>query len=87
MHGSSLKVCVAWLATLSLLVYTVHTTAAGSPSAQYWDWAKEGWANQKAERFPMGRGAKPEFSLWDGERLGYIDARKRIYAPLYARAV
>jgi hypothetical protein len=35
----------------------------------------------------MGRGAKPEYSLWDGERLDYIEARKRIYAPLYARAV
>jgi hypothetical protein len=35
----------------------------------------------------QGRGAKPLYSLWDGEKLGYIDARKRIYAPLYASAV
>jgi hypothetical protein len=35
----------------------------------------------------MGKGARPLYSYWDGEHLGYIDARKRIYAPLYARAV
>jgi len=35
----------------------------------------------------MGRGAVPEYSLWEGEKLGYIDARKRIYIPLYASKV
>jgi len=29
----------------------------------------------------------PEYSLWNGEKLGYVDARKRIYCPVYARAV
>lgn len=31
----------------------------------------------------MGKGAKPLYSLWNGARLGYIDARKTIYFPLY----
>ncbi len=35
----------------------------------------------------MISGAKPEFSLWNGEKLDYVAARKRIYAPLYAAAV
>lgn len=35
----------------------------------------------------MGKGAVPEYSYWDGEKLGYIDARKKIYVPLYASAV
>ena len=35
----------------------------------------------------MGKGAIPEYSWWDGERLGYVDARKRIYVPLYLKAV
>lgn len=26
-----------------------------------WEWAKEGWQNSAAVRFPMGRGAKPEY--------------------------
>jgi hypothetical protein len=35
----------------------------------------------------MGRGAIPLWSYWNGYRLGYIDARKHIYIPLYAQAV
>lgn len=54
---------------------------------KYLDWAKQGWGNPEAVRFPMGRGAKPECSLWKGQRLGYIEARFKIYAPLYAACV
>jgi hypothetical protein len=54
----------------------------------YFKWAKAGWEDSHAHRYPMGKGVgKPLFSLWDGDRLGYVPARKRIYAPLYARAV
>lgn len=35
----------------------------------------------------MGKNNKPEFSYWDGNRYDYITARKKIYAPLYAKAV
>ncbi len=35
----------------------------------------------------MGKGAVPLCSLWDGERLGYVEARARIYIPLYVEAV
>jgi hypothetical protein len=35
----------------------------------------------------MGKGAVPEYSYWDGKKLSYIDARRAIYAPLYANAV
>lgn len=56
-------------------------------SNRYWDWAKAGWADTKAHRYPMGKDAKPAFSLWDGERLTYIQARKKVYVPLYAKAV
>jgi len=56
-------------------------------SQRYWDWAKSGWSDTFAHRYPMGKGAIPEFSLWKGERLGYIDARKKIYIPLYRKAV
>jgi hypothetical protein len=67
-------------------VYARHAKG-GEPTDAYWEWAKEGWANPKAVRYPMGRGAKPLYSLWNGDKLGYIDARKKIYAPLYAEAV
>ena len=68
-------------------LYPTHATAEGDPTEEYWRWASAGWADHKAHRYPMGRGARPLCSLWNGERLGYIEARKRIYVPLYARAV
>jgi hypothetical protein len=68
-------------------VYAEDTDAAGNPTKGYWAWARLGWADATPHRYPKGRGAVPEYSLWDGQRLGYIDARKQIYAPLYAEAV
>ena len=68
-------------------VYKEHTDELGNPSDLYWKWAKEGFSNSKAVRFPFGRGAKPEYSLWNDKKLGYIEARNTIYAPLYAKAV
>lgn len=68
-------------------VYRTHTDFAGEPTREYWEWAEKGWADPQAQRYPMGRGARPEYSLWKGEHLGYVRARKVIYAPLYARAV
>ena len=67
-------------------VYEQHQTN-GEPNAAYWAWAYNGWADPTACRYPMGRGAKPSFSLWEGVKLGYIEARKQIYALLYAEAV
>lgn len=68
-------------------VYAQHTDENGNPTVAYWQWAYEGWTNPRPVRYPMGKGARPQYSLWEGERLGYIDARKRIYGPLYAEAV
>lgn len=68
-------------------VYKVHIGQDGDPTDEYFEWAKRGWNDNRAHRYPMGKGAKPEYSWWDGERLGYIEARKKIYVPLYARAV
>ena len=57
------------------------------PNEDYWVWAQHGWGKSRADRYPMGRGAKPLYSYWDGEILTYTEARKAIYAPLYSRAV
>ena len=35
----------------------------------------------------MGRGAKPLYSLHRGRRLGYVQSRIEVYAPLYAWCV
>jgi len=50
-------------------------------------WRDAGWADPVAHRYPMGKGRKPLFSNWNGKQLGYIDARKQIYATEYAKNV
>lgn len=69
-------------------VYAEYTDKkTGDPTSKYYRWAKEGWSNPKAVRFPKGKGAKPEYSIWGMEKLGYVKARKAIYAPTYAKLV
>jgi hypothetical protein len=68
-------------------VYKCHLDDEGNPSEEWYSWAKAGWDKKKADRYPMGRGAKPEYSWWEDSKLGYVDARKKIYAPLYAELV
>lgn len=68
-------------------VYRTHLDSRGEPCLGYYGWARAGWRNPIASRYPMGKGAKPAFLLWGGEHLGYIEARKRIYFTLYRNAV
>ena len=68
-------------------IYQDFVDKEGNPTKAYFIWAKSGWRKERADRYPMGRGAKPLYSYWDGQKLDYIDARKKIYIPLYARAV
>jgi hypothetical protein len=68
-------------------VYPDHLNKDDSPSDDYWTWANAGWKNPDPVRYPRGKGAKPAYCLWDGERLGYIDARLGVYFPLYRDAV
>ena len=64
-----------------------HIDDNGNPTASYFKWAQNGWNSVKADRYPMGKGVFPKFSYWAGEKLGYVDARKKIYIPLYSEAV
>ena len=68
-------------------LYAHHADENGDPTEAYWMWALTGFADKKAHRYPMGKGAVPLCSFWDGEKLSYIEARKKIYGPLYAEAV
>ena len=68
-------------------VYKRHVGDDGNPTQEYFDWAREGWRYRRAVRYPMGKGVLPEYSWWGGEQLSYIEARKRIYVPLYTKAV
>ncbi len=68
-------------------LYAQHSDGLCNPTAEYWRWAQQGWSDMRAHRYPMGRGAKPVCSIWNGYRHDYISARKNIYCPLYCNAV
>ena len=71
-------------------VYPDMIDADGNPTKDYFSWRDNGFAKSWADRYPKGRGAVPSYSYWklsdDYVKLGYIDARKYIYIPLYAAA-
>lgn len=64
-----------------------HLDENDNPTARYFEWAQKGWNDKWAHRYPAGRGIKPKFSYWDGEKLDYVSARKKIYIPAYTEAV
>ena len=57
------------------------------PSQKYFTWARAGFQDWRAHRYPMGKGRKPAFSWWNGKKLSYIEARKERYMPVYSQAV
>ena len=67
-------------------VYEYYTDD-GEPAPRYFSWAEDGWKSTRAQRYPMGRGVVPLYSLWDGAKLSYVEARKAIYIPLYSSTV
>lgn len=54
---------------------------------KYLEWRQQGVDMEKAQRYPMGRGQVPAFSIFGRRRLSYITARKVIYTPFYARLI
>ncbi len=79
-------------------VYPWTLGTDGNPNARYFTWRDEMWAmkgfgDKMSIRFPVGKKnvGKCLYAWWkvDGafQKLGYIEARKAIYIPLYAKAV
>jgi hypothetical protein len=68
-------------------VYACHIDANDDPTDDYFKWAEKGWADSFAHRYPMGKGKIPKYSYWDGNKYDYVEARKNIYVPLYAKSV
>lgn len=65
----------------------VHTRGelAGLPNSKWFDWHHKGAESVVAHRYPAGKGAVPAYSLWNGQCLSYIVARKLVYIPEYAK--
>lgn len=68
-------------------LYLTHATIDGNPTERYYEWAEHGWLDSYAHRYPMGKGVMPLCSIWKGKKINYIEGRKQIYIPMYAKAV
>lgn len=68
-------------------VYPEYVDVEGNPLPCWYQWRDKGFADKEAHRYPMGKGRIPLYSYWDGRKLGYIDARKQIYATIYGRYI
>jgi hypothetical protein len=72
-------------------VYPKHLDEHGEPTDEYFVWRNQGFKKTFADRYPMGKGEIPKYSYWKVEdkyqKLDYIEARKELYVPLYAKAV
>jgi hypothetical protein len=72
-------------------VWTGETDENGEPLQEFFTRRALGWADSKAHRHvKKGTGPNPNvplYSWWKGEHLSYLEARKRIYCPIYAQLV
>lgn len=72
-------------------VYKGMLDEKSNPNGIYFKFRDKGFQQEQAKRYPMGKDIKPIYSYWKiGEnyyKLDYIQARKLIYIPLYAKAV
>jgi hypothetical protein len=61
------------------------------PTTEFFERRKRGWADIKGHRHvKKGTGSNPNiplYSFWKGEKLSYVEARKRIYCPIYSQLV
>jgi hypothetical protein len=71
----------------SKVYFPQHVDFNGNPTNEWFKWRDNGFNTSRAIRYPMGRGTKPLYSYWNGYHLKYIEARKKIYASIYAKYV
>lgn len=60
------------------------------PLPAYFAWRKKGFSSSVAIRRPNGTTRKngpPFYSLYKGERLSYVESRKKLYQPMYQQLV
>ena len=69
-------------------VYPEHwNESTQMPNKDWALWSNQGYQDDVAHRYPMGKGRRPICSWWNGVALDYISARKLLYAPQYAKNV
>ncbi len=69
-------------------VYNPYLDEFDNIRSEFYVWQRNGFSSKFAYRYPMGKGVKPEFLLWNnGQRLNYVEARIKVYFPKYKESV
>ncbi len=69
-------------------VYLDQITLTGDPSPVWYKWSKEGFESSIPQRNPKGKNKKDRlYAFWDNKRLNPLEARLKIYLPLYTYCV
>jgi hypothetical protein len=68
-------------------VYKQHLGLDGNPNKEWYEWRADGFTKERAVRYPMGKGAVPEYSYFNGQKYDYIAARRHIYIPYYILSI
>lgn len=73
-------------------VYPCHVDRDQNVTEQWFDWREQGATLPQAQRFPLGRGKKPLYSLamdtkGDWYELDYMQARQWIYIPAFTHSL
>ena len=66
-------------------VYPQLADENGNPTEEFFQWRYMGFSDNKAHRHTLP--GKPLYHWWNGERLGYIESRKRVYIPVFTMAI
>lgn len=68
-----------------------HVDGDGTILPAYWDWRDKGINNPYHVRYPVGYSKKARgsclYHLWNDEKLDYVQARTKIYYPIYTDLV
>lgn len=66
-------------------VYSKQVDEKGDPNWIWRVWSNRGMRMDRAVRYPKGKGSVPLYSYFCGEKLDIVEARKKIYIPLYEK--
>ena len=69
--------------------HEIHIDEHGELTPEYWAWRDKLSRNPYPVRYPVGRQHRHKcvYAEWEGEKLDYVQSRKRIYFPLYTTLV
>jgi len=66
-----------------------HVSNNGELLPEYFEWRKKGMNNQYPVRYPVGFSHRGEclYAFWNNQKLDYVEARCKIYFPIYRKLV